>query len=317
MAKRIFSLGIDLGGTGVKLGFVDQEGKLGDTSRFATPIGGDPLAVIDLIVFHAQKLLADARTRIKGIGIGCAGDIDSVKGVVRISPNLGWRNVPIKTLLGRKLRRPITLDNDANVAAWGAYVVEAKRRVKNLLCVTLGTGIGGGIIIDGKLYRGATGSAGEIGHMTLYPDGIPCKCGNQGCLERYIGARDLSAAARRAIEGGEQSLITRLVQSELDHITPLIIQQAALKGDRLALKMYDEAGERLGIGLASVVNMLNPDWIVLAGGISRAGPVLLDPIRRTLHKRAFPTPASAVKLFISRKDQDLGIIGAGLIAHGD
>jgi len=316
MARRLFTLGIDIGGTGIKLGIVDQVGKLGRTLRFATPPKSDPKEVIRLIAQHAQKMLsATPHLKIKAIGIGVAGDIDPKIGLIRMSPNLGWRDVPFKALLSQHLRYPIILDNDANAAAWAAYIVEAKRKIKNLLCVTLGTGIGGGIVIDGKLYRGATGTAGEIGHMTLFPEGIPCRCGNQGCLERYLGAKDLAQFARHAIESGQSSLITRMVQGQLDQITPLIIHQAARKGDRLALHLYEEAGERLGIGLASVVNFLNPQWIVLAGGISRAGSVLLDPIRQTLLQRSFPTPAAAVKLFISRKDQDLGILGAGLIAH--
>jgi glucokinase len=314
MTSRPMTLGVDLGGTGIKLGLVDAQGKLGPTTRFATP-KGDPRAVVDLIANHALALIGGKSKRIKAIGIGAAGDIDPEKGIIRISPNLGWRNVPFKTLLTKKLPYPIVLDNDANAAAWGAYVVEAKKKIPNLLCVMLGTGVGGGIIINGRLYKGATGTAGEIGHMTLYPEGIPCACGNQGCLERYIGAKDLAKAVRREIESGQTTLMTEMVHGNLEALTPLIMTQAARKGDALARRLYEEAGERLGIGLASVVNFMNPDWIVLAGGISRAGSLILNPVRRTLLKRSFPTPAKAVKLFISKKDQDLGILGAGLLAH--
>jgi glucokinase len=305
-----------MGGTGIKLGLVDARGKLLKTLRFSTPTKSDPAQVVGLIVEHVQTMLElTGRKAITGIGIGCAGDIDPQTGVVRISPNLRWKQVPLKSLLSRRLKYPIHVENDANAAAWAAFVVEGRRKIPNLVCITVGTGIGGGLVINGKLYRGTTGSAGEIGHMTLFPEGVPCSCGNEGCVERYIGARAMAAEARRAIVSGEKTLIRKMVGDDLSLITPLIVEQAARQKDRLALQLWEQAGERLGITLASVVNMLNPQWIVLAGGLSRAGRLLVDPLRRTILKRSFSTPAQAVKLVISRLDQDLGIVGAGLLAH--
>ncbi len=310
------ALGIDMGGTGIKLGLVDFRGKLSKTLRLKTPKKADPEKVVRLVTEHTHTLLrSSGHPSIVGIGIGCAGDVDPVHGVIRISPNLGWNRVPLKALLSKQLKYPILLDNDANVAAWAAYSVEAKRRVRNLLCITVGTGIGSGLVIDGKLYHGTTGSAGELGHMTLFPDGVPCPCGNRGCLERYIGATAMAKEAKAAIASGEKSLITKFSGHDLSRISPLMIQQAAEKGDLLARRLWEEAGERLGITLASVVNLLNPEWIVLAGGLSRAGRLLLDPLRRTILKRSFPTPAKAAKLVISKLDQDLGMVGAGLLAH--
>jgi len=310
------ALGIDMGGTGIKLGLVDSRGNLSQTLRLSTPSRTDPEQVVNLIVENVHNLLRLTGHRsIPDIGIGCAGDVDPVKGVIRISPNLRWKQVPLKALLSRRLKSRIRVENDANVAAWAAYVVEGRRKIQNLVCITVGTGIGGGLVINGKLFRGTTGSAGEIGHMTLFPEGVPCNCGNQGCLERYIGARAMAEEARRAIESGEKTVITKLVDHDFSKITPFIIHQAAQQKDRLALHLWDEAGERLGITLAAVVNMLNPQWIVLAGGLSRAGRLLLDPLRRTILQRSFSTPAHAVKLVISRLDQDLGIVGAGLLAH--
>jgi glucokinase len=310
------TLGIDMGGTGIKLGLVDVKGKLIQTLRLSTPAKTDPEQVVSLIADNVRNLLQlSGLRRMPPVGVGCAGDVDPVSGVIRISPNLRWKQVPLQSLLVRKLKCPINVENDANVAAWAAYVVEGHRKIKNLVCITVGTGIGGGLIINGQLFRGTTGSAGEIGHMTLFPDGVPCNCGNQGCLERYIGAKAMAAEARRAIESGEKTLITKRVDRDYSKITPLIIHQAAQAHDRLALHLWEEAGKRLGITLASVVNMLNPEWIVLAGGLSRAGHYLLDPLRRTILQRSFSTPAHAVKLVISKLDQDLGIVGAGLLAH--
>jgi glucokinase len=310
------ALGVDLGGTGIKLGLVDDHGRIHRSSRMATPAKSDPAEVARLIADQADILLGSIGHRpIVGVGVGAAGDVEPQTGVIRISPNLHWKNVPLKALLRRRLRYPIVVENDANAAAWAAFVVEAKRSAKSLLCVTLGTGVGGGIVIDGKLYRGATGSAGEVGHMTLIPEGVRCPCGNQGCVERYIGVRAMAAEARHAIEAGEPTLLSRLVEGDVSRLEPLIVQQAARQGDRLANELWQRAGEHLGIGLASVINVLNPDWIVLAGGLSRAGPLLLDPLKRTILKRAFATPAKAAKLVVSKLDQDLGIVGAGLIAH--
>jgi glucokinase len=311
-----WTLGIDLGGTGIKFGLVDERGHLLRITKVSTPSKSDPLEVIDLMVHQAKTLLADAKgKKIRGIGIGTAGDVDPKTGAVRLSPNLRWRNVPLKALISRRLNYPIKVDNDANVAAWAAYVVEAKRKVQNLLCVTVGTGVGGGLILNGELYRGATGSAAEIGHMTLYPEGVPCPCGNHGCLERYVGARAMAEEAVRAIEAGEATMIPKLVQGNLSLISPLILAQAARQNDKLAMQLWSQVGERLGIGLAGLINILNPSWIVLAGGLSRAGSLLLDPVKRTILKRSFHTPGAAAKLVISRLDQDLGVVGAGLIAH--
>jgi glucokinase len=310
------ALGIDMGGTGIKIGLVDARGRLIKSLRMPTPIELSPEDIAQVVADKALALLREAHVKqVVGIGVGCAGDIDPDRGVVRVSPNLGWHHVPLKALLSKRLKRPILLDNDANVAAWAAYSVEAKRKVKNLICVTVGTGIGGGLVFDGKLYRGTTGTAGEIGHMTLYPDGIPCTCGNVGCVERYIGAKAMAKEARDAIGSGEKTIIAKLAGDDLENITPYVIQQAAEAWDPLALRLWEQAGTRLGIALASTVNLLNPEWIVLAGGLSRAGKLLLDPLRRTILKHSFPTPAKAVKLVISKLDQDLGMVGAGLLAH--
>ncbi|MFA5974959.1 MAG: ROK family protein [Elusimicrobiota bacterium] len=315
MPKKL-TLGIDLGGTGIKLGLITHTGEIINSFRFSTPSKRDAKEVINQIAGHARELIGTAgNAKISGIGIGAAGDVAPETGVVRISPNLGWHNVPLKALLSRRLKYPIVVENDANAAAWAAYVVQARRKIRHLLCVTVGTGIGGGIVLNGKLYRGATGTAGEIGHMTLFPEGHPCNCGNRGCLERYIGVKAMVQEAKQAIASGKTSLITKLCEGDHSKIDPLLIEQAASQGDALAIHIWEQAGERLGIALASLVNILNPEWIVLAGGLSRAGNLLLTPLKRTIKKRSFPVPASTVRIVISDLDQDLGIVGAGLVAH--
>jgi glucokinase len=307
-------LGIDLGGTGIKLAIVSDQGRVLYDAKVPTPVHSKPQDVARLLGAEASKLLARVPAKsIRGIGVGAAGDIDHLRGVVRLSPNLGWRNVPLKKLLQRHLKQPILVENDANVAAWAAYVVEAKRKVPNLMTVTLGTGVGGGLVIDGKLYRGATGSAGEIGHMTLYPNGIPCGCGNRGCLERYVGAKALVEEARQVMASGRSTLLRDLCAGDPSKLTARMVHEAALKKDALSLQLWRQKGEHLGIALASLVNILNPQWIVLSGGVSRAGTLLLQPTRQTLFARAFPTPSRNVRLVISKLDQQLGVVGAALI----
>lgn len=313
--KGTLSLGVDIGGTGVKMALVDRRGRIHQLQKFASPTKASPAVFLGTINRWMRGFVGRDQFRtLRGIGVGVAGDVDQAHGRVRLSPNLQWHNVPLKALLRKHLPPiPLVVDNDANAAAWAAYWVETHRRAKNLVCLTLGTGVGGGLILNGALYRGATGSAGEIGHMTIDPTGPACPCGNHGCLERYIGARALVERACQAVQEGEQSVIIELVGGNLQAVTPLVLQQAAQRGDRLARRIWQEAGERLGVALASLVNIFNPDRIVVAGGVARAGRLILAPAQRVMRRRAFPVPGHAVHLSLSHLDQDLGVVGAALL----
>jgi glucokinase len=305
-------LGIDLGGTQVKLAVVSAKGEILETNTFPNNAGSIPEKILGEIVAHAQRM--KNFKKLAGTGIGVAGDIDQSKGVVRFSPNLtAWRNIPLRTMLQRRLPHPINIDNDANVAALGAYWLEAKGKVKNLVCVTLGTGVGGGLVCEGKLYRGTTGSAGEIGHMVLDPNGPQCNCGSRGCIERYVGAPYLSLEAQELVKGGKSKIMHKLVGGNISAITPAVIAEAANMGDTIAGNIWRQAGERLGIVLAGVINLVNPEIIVLAGGVSRAGNLILKPIKDTVNERAFRTPVRACRIIISRYDQKLGVVGAALL----
>lgn len=305
-------LGIDLGGTAVKLAIVDEKGRMLEQNSFPNTCPSNPDKIVKEIInnFHKMKNIK----KISGTGVGVAGDIDQLKGVVRFSPNLGWKNLDLKRLLKVHLPAPIVVDNDANAAAWGAYWLETEGKIKNFVCVTLGTGIGGGLIIDGKLYRGTTGSAGEIGHMPFEPFGLKCKCGNFGCIERYLGANYLSMQAKETVERCGSKIILKLTNNNLDRITPRILAEAANLGDKLSNNIWRQAGERLGIVLAGVVNLLNPEMIVLAGGVSLAGNLLLKPIKETIKKRAFNTSAKACRIVTSKYNQNLGVVGAALLS---
>ncbi len=306
-------LGIDLGGTEIKLAIVDEKGNIIESGELKNDPTMSPKKLCEDIVDKARGM-KDFR-RISGTGIGVAGDIDQKRGVVRFSPNLPrWKNANLRILLGRDLPKPIVVDNDANAAALGAFWLETKGKAHNLLCVTLGTGVGGGIICEGKLYRGASGTAGEIGHMPYNPDGPECNCGSRGCIERYIGAPNMSFYAREGVRSGKSPMMHDLVGGNLEKITPKVIAEAARKGDAYALKMWKEAGEKLGIVLAGVINLINPEMIILAGGISKANELLLEPVRITIRERAFATPTKKCKINISKYDQKLGVVGAALLA---
>jgi len=306
-----YYLGIDLGGTVIKIDIVSNNGHIVEQLAFNND-DHCPETVVSKIASHYKALTA--KLSLSGTGIGVAGDIDQTNGIVRFSPNLGWKNLPLRKMLEKHLPHPIKMDNDANAAAWGAYWLESKASVKNMVCVTLGTGVGGGIICCGDLLHGATGTAGEIGHMTLDPEGPRCNCGNNGCIERYVGAQYLCDNARERILRGEKSHISALVNGDFSAITPEIITIAAKGGDELAKDIWRDAGVRLGIMFASIINALNPEMIVLAGGVSKSGGLIMKPIKDTVRKRAFKTPAEACKIVFARNTQQLGVAGAALLA---
>ncbi|TET40444.1 MAG: ROK family protein, partial [Elusimicrobia bacterium] len=228
-------------------------------------------------------------------------------------PNLFWRNVPIVRLIKKRYNLKVVLDNDANAAAWGTYILETKRKAKNLLCITLGTGVGGGLILNGRIYHGASGSAGEIGHITLNPQGEKCRCGNYGCLETYVGSAYIVKKAVKEIRKGERSLIKKLAGGNLQSITSQTIQTAALKGDKLARRIWKEAGEYLGIALSGVINLLNPEVIVFGGGVAKAEELIFQSMKKEIRKRTFRVPFEKVKFTHTKFGADLGVIGAALL----
>jgi glucokinase len=309
-----YSIGIDIGGTNITVALVTGNGEILRKIRFSTRAEEGKTKTIKCILKALGAIMKGLRSNsIEGIGIGAAGDIDRDRGVVRFSPNLLWKDVPIVRLIREKFNLKVVLDNDANAAAWATYILETGRKVKNLLCITLGTGVGGGIILNGRIYHGASGSAGEIGHMTLNPQGQRCRCGNYGCLETYIGSAYIVKKAIREIRKGGKSLIKKIAGGNLKSVTPETIQVAALKGDKLARRIWKEAGEYLGIALSGVINLLNPEVIVFGGGVARAGELIFKPMKAEIKKRTFKTPFEKVKFTYTRFGEDLGVIGAALL----
>jgi len=304
-------LGIDLGGTSAKLALVNQDNKIVRETSLPTGNRYTPYTLVDQLYSHAKNLMRGKS--IKSIGVGVAGDIDYSRGIIRVSPNLRWKNIPFKKIMQKKFKRRVCVDNDANVAAWGLFCTQTSRRVSHMIVLTLGTGVGGGVIIDGKIHRGATGSAGEIGHMMVKKDGFQCNCGNKGCLEAYAGGFYISRRARQHLKQGKKSSLQTLYRENPLNITPLAIDRAARRGDAFARSVWSEVGTYLGIGIGNLIYVLNPQVVVLSGGVSQAKDLILNPLRKELRKKSIRTPFDAVDIRVAKNASHGGVIGASLL----
>ncbi|HEX9105801.1 MAG TPA: ROK family protein, partial [Longimicrobiales bacterium] len=247
---------------------------------------------------------------VAGVGIGSPGPLDRASGTVIDTPNLGWRNFPLRDLIANAVKLPATLDNDAVCATYGEWWLGAGRGTKTLVGVTLGTGIGGGIVIDGEIFHGASDSAGEVGHMTIDSNGRKCNCGNYGCLEAYASGPAIALRAREGIDAGAQSVLPDLVDGKLEAITAATVYEAVLVGDSYANEVMRETAKILGAGIASLVNVLNPDMVVIAGGVTQAGDHLFVPLRAEVRRRAFTSAVEACRIVSAELQGTAGVIGA-------
>lgn len=291
------SVGIDVGGTYTKIGLVSPSGALIESLQIPTEPSKGP-------AHFTRRVAAIVKAWSFGsVGLGLAGGVDARTGSLLFVPNLkGWTGFSFKNAFSKSLGVPVHVENDANAAVWGGYKVALKGVPRTVIGVTLGTGVGGGLVIDGRLHHGASGSAGEIGHLTLELNGPLCHCGRRGCLEAYAGTYGILRSAKA---------LMRRVPSPL---TPKAVAEAALAGDRGALKVWDEVGTRLGQGLASLILVLNPDAVLLLGGVARAGRLVLDPIRRVFAAQPFREPFKTVVLS-APAERDWGVVGAALLSR--
>ena len=307
-----YYLGVDMGGTLIKIAIVDDKANVIEEAVVNTDINASPKSVIENITEVFKKF--KHYNKVKTIGIGIAGDIDFRQGIVRISPNLPkWNKVQLKKDIEKITGKIVYVDNDANTAAIGAYWLDIKAKADNMICVTLGTGVGGGIIINKKLFRGNNGTAGEIGHITVEPNGRKCNCGNYGCAETYIGVRHIVKETIDLLKTTKSKHILKLANNDIEQITPKLLSQAAEKGDLVAKKVWNGAGEKLGILLSDIIDFFNPDCIVLCGGISNAGDLIIKPAKDQIKKRAFKTAATACKIVVSKYTSKLGVVGAAML----
>ncbi len=306
-----FRIGIDLGGTNVKVGLVNSRLQIVKEQTVRTSGFQKPESL-------AKELALVSKALSKGhdvshIGIGVAGDTDSKNGIVRVAPNLKWKNVPFKKVFQSHISGHVTVDNDANVAAWGIYNTQTPKGVKHILVLTLGTGVGGGIIIDGKIYRGGTGSAGEFGHLTIVPNGLPCNCGDKGCLEAYVGGLNLSRNVAKAILEGAKTRLKKIYKRAPSELTPHSIFVAAKEGDAFALKVWKEVGDNLGMAIGNLAYLFNPEMVFLTGGVAQAGELFLKPLSEKLINRAFETITQSIVLKVAKNPNQMGVIGAALL----
>ena len=307
-----YYLGVDMGGTLIKIAIVDDKANVIEEAVVNTDINANPKSVIENITEVFKKF--KHYNKVKTIGIGIAGDIDFKQGIVRMSPNLPkWNKVQLKKEIEKITGKTVYVDNDANTAAIGAYWLDNKASADNMICVTLGTGVGGGIIINKKLFRGNNGTAGEIGHITVEPYGRKCNCGNYGCAETYIGVRHIVKETVDLLKTTKSKYILKLANNDIEQITPKLLSQAAEKGDLVAKKVWNNAGEKLGILLSDIIDFFNPDCIVLCGGISNAGDLIIKPAKEQIKKRAFKTAAKACKILVSKYTSKLGVVGAAML----
>src|SRR3989337_3488131 len=311
-------IGIDLGGSAVRLSTVTSAGRLRYSKSVDISARREQRYVLDAILSSIIELITIEKKRgnkVVSIGIGSPGTIDLRKGVVVTSANFkGWKDVPLKKLLEKGVNLPVVLDNDANTAAFGEKWKGAGRKVNSLICLTMGTGIGGGIVLDGDIWHGADGMAGEIGHMTVNPEGPRCNCGNTGCLEAYSSATGMVRSAAASIKSGKRSILKKLSYGDNSSITARMIYESALNGDRLSLEILAEAGKYLGIAIASLINILNPEMIVLAGAVAGAWDLFMPTTRQEINKRAFNVLAERTKIVPGKLIDSAGIVGAAGLA---
>jgi glucokinase len=311
-------VGVDLGGTNIVVATMTADGQQTAGMQQGLTLAAEGAdAVVHRIATMIEQSIAETTTshgitreQVLGVGIGSPGPLDREKGIVIVTPNLGWRDFPLRDRIGAAVGLPATLDNDANCATLGEWWIGAARGGRHVVGITIGTGIGGGLVLDGRLFHGASDVAGEIGHTTVDVTGRRCKCGNYGCIEAYASAPAIAERACEALEHGETSTISLLVNGDLSRITARVVYDAAKGGDPVALEIVREAAKFLGAGLANLLNIFNPDVVVIAGGVTAAGDTLFDPLRAEIRRRAFRPAVDACRVVAGTLPGTAGVAGA-------
>ncbi|MBU3229215.1 ROK family protein [Clostridium algidicarnis] len=307
-----YFIGIDLGGTKIAGVITDLKGNIIKESIIKTMAEyGDKAIVLRIINLIEDLIVSSGKTLedIRAVGIGSPGPLDPKRGIIITTPNLPFENFDIITPIKEKFNVPVFLDNDANVAAIGEHTLGAGKNTKNMVYITVSTGIGGGAIINGKIYRGNTFNALEIGHMTLLPDGPKCNCGNYGCFEALASGTAISKRAKEAVESGRDTSLLNYFK-----ITSYEVFKEAEKGDSVSMHIIDSSLEYLGIGIANIITLFDPEVIILGGGVMKAGQIIFDRIKEVVDQRCFKNMASACKIVPSALGEKSGVIGAIALA---
>jgi glucokinase len=299
-------LAIDIGGTKIAIGRFLRDGTLEERVIFPTNAERGYKKILEEIIENLSRLKTKDTV---ALGIGCGGPLDSEKGIILSPPNLpGWDSVPLKKDLESFLKVPTFLDNDANCACLGEYYFGAGKGIKNLVYVTVSTGIGGGIIINGKILRGQRDSAGEVGHQTIVPDGPLCNCGNRGCLEALASGTAIAKRAQEAILRGEDTILKEW--SKTEKISAKMVRSAYLQGDKVSEKIWKDALEYLGIGIGNIITIISPERVILGGGIVKAGEEVIETVKKVVKDRVRLVPIEKVEIVPSELGEDVGLYGA-------
>jgi glucokinase len=309
----VHAIGLDVGGTKIVAAVVESDGRIVSRRRVGTPVDGDRRTAALIALVH--ELCGAHDLPQVPVGVGAAGLVD-LDGVMRYAPNLDWRDYPLRSVLAEELEAPVRVENDAAAAAWAEYAVGAGRDASGgALMLTLGTGVGGGLVMDGRLVRGAHGLAAEFGHVIVAEGDAPCPCGNRGCLEAYASGTAIGRAARDAAATG--SLPAGSPLYDLETLTGADVTVAARAGDAGARGILAEAGRWLGVGIASLVNGLDPEIVIVGGGVMDAGAFLLESATAAYHERVIARVHRRVPPVVTaRLGDDAGVIGAALLAAG-
>lgn len=309
--KLKYAIGVDLGGTKVKLGIVTSEGKIVKKTAVPTLAVEGVEKSVGQIKKGISQLIQGNKKIINGIGIGAPGVVSLKKGTVENPPNLpGWGRVHLGKIISKEFTLPTFVENDANAAAIGEFIYGAGKKLDSFIMVTLGTGVGGGIIYNEKLFRGDFGAAGEIGHTSIDFNGPKCKCGSYGCLEAYLGNNYLVENVKKELGEIHDSKIFELTKNNLENLNPKIIHEASLSGDEFSIKVIKDAGNKLGFGLASIINVIDISNIVIGGGVAGFGKPLFDAVQEGICSRVLTSLKPRIKVKPASLKNNAGIKGA-------
>lgn len=310
------TVGVDLGGTKIEVALVDATGSVLMRRGLATRIGEGPVVIQTEIIETVMDLRERAGAGPAALGIGVAGQVDPVTGTVHFAPNLQWREVPIGRVLRDALGMPVFVTNDVRAATWGEWLHGAGRGCGDIVCLFVGTGIGGGVVSGGRMLTGCSNTAGELGHITVDLDGPLCNCGNHGCMEALAGGWAIARRAREAVGNDPVAgaLLLRKAGGRAEGINARAVSQAYAEGDPMASRILESAVRALAAGAVSLVNAFNPSLLILGGGVIEGLPWLVDRVDREVHRRALAVAGAPLQVIPSRLGNDAGVIGAGIMA---
>ncbi len=313
-----YVVGVDLGGTQIRTGLVTPQGRVVRREATQTPRKGGPDAVIERIVQQVLAVMGPERDKVQGIGVASPGPVDPYSGTVRFAPNLpGWKDVPLRDRLAARLHLPVRVGNDANLAALAEHHFGAGRGIADLIYITVSTGIGGGIIVGGRLLVGHRGYGAEIGHQTIEDAGPRCKCGNVGCLEALASGTAIAREARVAVAAGTATQLSSMCGGDIWRITARMVADAARAGDELSREIYRRAGHYLGVGIINLMHIFNPQRIILGGSVMKAQDLFAPSMWEVINTRAWQVSREDFDIVEAALGDNVGILGAAALVLGE